>query len=349
MSLIQTKLLDIRANHPSNLDKFELRIVSTGLFEAAIEMTNAANSVVTKQLKDNAANSVGLELDVPVKKKGTITIKNVRSCNVVCGENESDLVRITWKTIVADICMVPSQYATNQVGYQDDLAQKMRETVEAFKLEMETDIETALDLNKSQVYASTIVGDDYALTGGAIQVTDAAKDYFFGDLPAINFADEFRDPTIKIVTTHRMMPIVDKLYHQGAGNDKNTTYQFPGKDFRFTNAITNGAGKKATGYFMPQGVFGILTRVDLDAKMNHKSTKGTEWRQETLPELPFPVGIKYDSECSDQSALQSNSMTHLKATLVEHWQISYDFAIVMPYNSDIATKASPIRKFELVA
>jgi hypothetical protein len=38
----------------------------------------------------------------------------------------------------------------------------------------------------------------------------------------------------------------------------------------------------------------------------------------------------------------------LEATLVEHLQISFDFAIVVPYNTDLTTKASSIRKFEFV-
>ena len=348
MSIVLTHLQDVRANHPSNLDRDELRIVDTGLLVSAMEMTDSPNSIITPDLKRLAEDSEGRALDVPVMKKGTITISNVRSCTVSCGESESDLVRIVWKTIVADICMVPSNYRNNEIGYTYDLGKKIRETVEAFRVEMESDIDAALDANKSQIYASTIVGDTYALTGSALQVTDASKELFFGDLTAINFADEFRDPTIKIIATHRVMPLVDNLYNQGAGNDKNLTYQFPGKDFRFSNAITNGAGKKATGYFMPDGSIGILTRVDGDAKAGHKSTSGTEWMEETLPGLPFPVGIKYDSACKDKNALQTTGTAHLTATLVEHYQISYDFAIVVPYNTDLAAKASSIRKFELV-
>jgi len=99
---------------------------------------------------------------------------------------------------------------------------------------------------------------------------------------------------------------------------------------------------------MPDGSVGFLTRVDVDARMNHVAGDGTEWMEETLPGLPFPVGIQYKSKCDDQSALETAGLTHLKATLVEHWQISFDYAIIVPYNSDITTKPSSIRKFEFV-
>lgn len=348
MSLVKTYLQDIRADYPSNLDRYELRVVSHGLLTSVLEMTDAPGSIVTPQLKTLAENSVGLNLDIPVRKKGNVTIKNVRSCTVECGQSETDLVRVVWTTMVADICMVPSQYRKNILSYQADLAEKIRLVVESFKTEIESDLDTAFDANKTQVYASTIVGDTYPLVGNAIQVDAANTEYFFGDLIAINFADEFTENNIKIVANHRVMPLVDRLFNQGDGNDENTAYQFPGKDFRFSNAITNGPGVKATGYFMPDGSIGLLTRVDIDAQDGNKATKGTEWMEETLPGLPFPIGIKYDSECSDQSALETNGLEHLTATLVEHWQISFDYAIITPYNSDPATNAGAIRKFELI-
>lgn len=348
MSLIKTYLQDIRANYPSRLDRDELKITQTGLLTAVLEMTNSGNSIISQNLKQLAETSQGRNLDVPVRKKGNVTIKNVRSCTVACGQSESDLVRITWKTLVADICMVPGQYAKNDITYQGDLAQKISEVAEAFRVEMENDLDTAFDTNKSQVYNSPIVTDDYALTGSAIQVTNAQRDTFFGDLFAINMEDDFNDPTIKVIASPSVMPVVERIVFQGSANATNLQYQLNGKDFRFSNRISNGTGVKATGYFMPDGSVGLLSRVDIDARMNHKATDGTEWAEDNIPGIPFPVGIKYNSKCSDQSALESNGLEHLTATLIEHWQISVDFAIVVPYNSDLTTKPNSIRKFEFI-
>lgn len=348
MSLIKTMLLPIKAAHPSNLDRDELRITQTGLLTAVLEMTNSVNSIVSEDVKRLAETSQGLEMDIPVMKKGNITIKNVRSCVVQCSQSESDEVRVVWKTVVADICMVPGQYEKNRISYNFDLSKKIRETVQAFKIEMENDLDTAFDANKAQVYGSPIVGDTYALTGSSIQVTAAQLDFFFGDINAINFADDFIDPTVKIIANHTIMPVVERIIFQGAANAVNLQYQLNNKDFRFTNRISNGTGVKGTGYFMPDGSIGLITRVDVDARMGHRATKGTQWDETTLPGLPFPVAIKYDSECSDQSALETAGLEHLTGTMVEHWQISFDYAIIVPYNSDLATQTSSIRKFEFV-
>lgn len=346
MSLAATYLQDIRAQYPSNLDRDELRVTRNGLLTAVLAMTNAPNSVVSADLKTKASASQGRNLDVPVLKKGDVTIKNQRSCDVQCGQSESDLVRIVWKTAVVDICMVPSQYEKNEIGYVTDLGKKINERVEAFKSAIEVDIDTQLDTAKNQVYNSSLVADKYTPVGNALQVTGAdLRKLFFNDVDPINFEDDFYSEDVYVVGSPSLMSDVRYYINQGAGNNENLGWQFNGKNFTFSNRITNDTA--ATGYFMPNGSVGLLTRVDVDARMRAKASDGTEWFEDTLPGLPFTVGIKYDSKCSDQSALETAGLEHLKATKVEHWQISFDYAIVLPYVGDVA-RPTAIRKFEFL-
>lgn len=349
MSLQATYLQDLRTQYPSRLDRDQLRITQTGLVQLAIESTNSPNSIVDADLINKARESVGRQLDVPVMQKGTVTIKSVRSCTVDCSQSDSGFVTINFRTIVADLCMVPSQYKKNEVKYLGDLNRKITDIVEKFLITIEEDIDTALDTNKSQVYNSSIVGDKYALTAGAIQVPVAEQEFFFNDIEAINYADDFYDTTVKLAASPAMMSPISKFVNQGAGNDENLAFQFAGKDFRFSNRVTDGVGVKSTAYFMPDGSIGFVTRVDPDAMDGNTATDGTQWFEDSLPGLPFNVGIKYNSKCSDQSALEANGLEHLTATMIEHWQISVDYAIIVPYNSDLATRASSIRKVEFVA
>lgn len=347
MALLATYLQDIRAQYPSRNDRDQLRLTRTGLLTSALEQTESPNAIISPDLQEKAIASQGRNLDIPVMKKGVVTITNARSCTISGGQSDSALVRVVWKTLVANILMVPSQYEKNQIKYDTDLAKKIREMVEAFKVEIETDLETALDANKSQVYNSAIVGGTYGFVGDAIQVLPAQLDFFFNDVPAINMADDFDGDNIKVIGNHTVMPVVTKYINQGGGNAVNTNFQFGAFDFTFSNRITNGLGINATGYFMPDGSIALLTREDVDARMGHKAGT-TEWNVENLPELPFPVGVKYNSQCDDKSALEASGLEHLTATKVEHWQVSFDFAIVVPYNPDLATQSSSIRKFEFI-
>jgi len=348
MSLAKTYLQDIRAQYPSNLDRDELRLTRNGLLTAVLAMTMSANSVVSQDLRTKATASQGRNLDVPVMQKGPVTIKNVRSCDIDCGQSETDLVRITWKTLVVDVCMVPSQYEKNEIGYTTDLSRKITDRVEALKNEIEADLDLALDASKNQVYNSPIVGDKYALAGSSIQVAAADREFFFNDIDPINFEDDFYDESVYVVASPSLMADVNKYINQGSGNDENLNFQFAGKNFLFSNRVTNAATSSSTGYFMPDGSIGLLTRIDVDARMNARATDGTEWFEDTLPGLPFTVGIQYKSKCDDQSTLEAAGLEHLTATKIEHWQISFDYAIVTPYTSDLAANAQAIRKFEFL-
>ena len=311
-------------------------------------MTTAPDSIVSADLRAKAVASQGRNLDVPVMQKESVTITNVRTCVVSCSESDSALVRVNWKTLVADICMVPGQYEKNDISYTADLAKKIREIVEAFKNEVETNLDLALDANKNQVYNSPIVPEKYPLAGFALQVQNVDREFFFNDIDPINFADDYYNPEVYIVGSPALMATVMRYINQGPGNAANTAYQFAGKNFTFSNRIVNRLGISSTGYFMPNGSMGLLTRVDVDARMRAMSTSGTEWFEDTLPDLPWTVGIKYDSDCSDESTLNGSGLEYLTATKVEHWQISFDYAIIVPYQVNLAVDSSSIRKFEFL-
>lgn len=347
MSLIKTRLQDIRVKYPSQYDRDELRRTQNGLLDMALRQTRSAAGILSPDLIAQAETSVGRNMDIPVMKKGLVTISNVRSCEINAGQSESDLVRVVWVTMASDILMTRALYETNQIKYEFDFNKKLQDIVEAWKVEMEESLDLALNANKTQVFNSPLPTTEFTVAGGAIQVPKSKEDFFFNYLEAINFADDFYTPAVQVVTSHAAMPVISKYINQGDSNAVNTKFQFLNKDFAFSNRVTVGAGKRATGYWMPDGTMGVLTRTDIDSRLNSKSTDGTQWAEDMIPGLPFPVGVQYKSTCDDQTALEAG-LSHLQATLVEKWQLSVDFAILMPYNSDPVTKPSAIRKFELV-
>lgn len=345
--LLETYLQDIRVNHPDRLDRDEWRMIRYGLVNSAIEQNAHPNSIISEDLREKALNSQGRVIDIPVMKKGVLTVKNVRSCTIGTHENESEMVNVTWVTYAVDISMVAAQYAKNEISYQNDLAAKLILVKEAILGEIEASIHTKLDTEKSIVYNSALVPTKYPLVGNTLQVTLAQQEYFFNDIDTIQQEDEFYGEHYVIASTS-LLPSVTHYINQGSGNDENLSYQFADKTYRFSNNVINGTGVNATGFIMPVGTLGMMTRVDVDAQMNHRSTTGTEWGTVSIDGIPFPMGYLYRSECSDQSALNGTGLEHLTATMVEQWSFSVDVALVTPYNSDPATNAGAIKKFEFL-
>jgi len=347
--LLETYLQDIRIQFPNALDRDEWRIKRYGLLNSAIEQNNSPFSIITPELRDKALASQGRVIDIPVMKKGALTVSNVRSCTIGSFENESAMVNLTWTTLKVDISMVKAQYAKNEVSYTADLSRKLLLVKEAILGQIESAIYTKLDAEKSVVTHSTLVGSGakYAFTGHAIQVPLAKQELFLNDVEPIQNADDFYGDNY-IVASVNMMSNVNHYINQGAGNDKNLNYQFAGKSFRFSNNVTNASGVVSTSFIMPIGTLGFLTRVDIDAQLNNKATDGTEWGTIRVDGIPFDLGYIYKSTCSDQSALNGTGLEHLKATMVEKWSFSVDFALVTPYNSDNTTLAGAIKKVEFL-
>lgn len=345
MSLLKTYLLEMRTKLPNPVERDEWRFTRYGLLESAREMTNSPQSIITEELKQKAKESEGRLLKIPVMKIGDdITINSVRSCNIGTLENETDLVTVTWVTLVADISMMKSQYHINEIAYLEDLRRKLLKVDHAFAKATEQLIYTKLDSEKSTVNNSPLVGTEYTVVGDTIQVTAAQQELFFNDLEVIMEGDDFYSMPFKVLGSTTLKRDVKHWGHQGQQNDENLLYQFDGYDFRFSNSVVNGAGQKATGFVMTDGSLGIMTRVGIDSKMKNEAGDGTKWNTVFLENFGFEVGEMYKSKCDDVSSIAG--LEHLKATMVEQWQLSVDVALITPYNSDPATKAGVIKKFE---
>lgn len=345
--LLATYQQDIRAMYPNGFDNFEWRYTKSGILTRVIEMTNSPFSIINDDLRQKALLSEGRALKIPVIKQKELTITNQRTCAISAFENETALINVDWTTLVADISMVKSQYAKNEITYLQDLNKKLLQVKQAFIKAMETAIYARLEAAKSTTYNSSLVGTGkkYPLVGDAMQVSVANQELFFNDLDVILEADDFDTDLIYVLGSTTLRAYVTHWINQGAGNDENLSYQFAGKSFGFSNRIPAGTGNSASGFALIDGSIGILTRNNIDAVEGHEAGDGTKWEVITIEGFPFPIGVMYKSVCSDQSALNGAGMEHLTATMLESWQFSIDFGLVTPYQSD-PTRPSPIKKFE---
>lgn len=346
--LVETFLQDIRIAFPNNMDRDEWRFTRYGLLTAAKEQTVHPLSIINEDIRTQALESEGRSLGIPVMKKGSITVSNQRSCAVGDFENETAMVNVAWTTLTADISMMKAQYHKNQVSYLQDFNKKVLLLKNAFANAIENAIYSKLDTDKSSIYNSSLVGAGlkYPLVANTLQVDAVEQETFFNDVDVIMNQDDFWSPEWLVLGSTPLMSSIRHYINQGAGNDENLNYQFGNHAFRFSNQLVDGAAVKSTGFIMPYGSIGLLTRINIDARMGNKASDGTAWEKVFLDVLGFEVGVMHKSTCSDKSALPG--LSHLKATMLENFQFSLDFALLTPYNSDAATIAGGIKKFEFL-
>ena len=345
--LSATYLQDIRIKYAGDLDRQEWRTIRYGLLTAAMEQTMGLNSLVSEDLRAQLPTSEGRTIAHSVIKKSAGTVLTARSCTITATGLESDLVNVVFATAAMNVVMTKAQYFKNEIAYEQDFAKQLQKVIEGFNSTVETQIYTQLDAAKSVIYNSGLVGvaAKYPLVGDAQQVANADQDLYFNDVESIQAADDFYGRNMVIGSTS-LSPFVRHWINQGGGNSTNLSYQFGNFDFKFTNAIVDGAGDVATGFNMPAGTIGLVTRVGIDGEVGSTTSDGTSWSKVTLPGMQFPVQMQYKSTCADQSALNGAGLAHLSATEVEYWQFSFDYATLVAYNSDIATLPSGLKKFE---
>lgn len=347
MSLLETYKQQIRTNPnvKKSLDRDEWRYTKYGLLQSAKEMSESENSILTPELKEKAKMSEGTALSVPVfKMDGDVTITGTRSCTIGDLENTTEQVDVLWTTLVANLSMKKAQYYKNEVDYLFDLNKKLTRIDNAFAKAFEDLIYAKLDTEKSGVYNSPLVGTEYPLVGNAIQVAPAQRDFFFNNLPVIMEGDDFYGNPYKVLGNTTLKSPVNQYINQGGGNAVNTQYQFENFDFRFSNGNVIGPGLFSSGFCMPDGTLGLMTRLNADSIQENEATDGTKWSKTFFETLGFEVATTYKSACEDLSG--EPGLEHLTASMVERWQFSIDLSLLTPYNSDALTKAGAIKKFE---
>lgn len=191
MSLGNTTLNDLQAEYPSQYDRQEWRRERYGFVDCAFEQTLGPDSIISKNVFDLAKQSEDLQLNIPVMDYKDITLTTNRTCNIQPFENDSNMITLVWKTMVADISMMPQQYNSNVIDYRTDLNKKLDQVGRSMLAAMDQDIQVTIDAAKAQFFNSTLIPTQYPLNIGAISSSQAQKQFLFNDLQSIQEADDF--------------------------------------------------------------------------------------------------------------------------------------------------------------
>lgn len=344
MAIAATRLDPYRlAYNASNLDAYEHRLSNYGAFETF--MGDTANLI--PGFNDLTANRTSpvRTVSIPVINRKNFTSGSVRTCDALTHELTSAFVTPSWSTYKVGFNMIPAQYKNNYLSYQDAFNNKMLHLQRDILEDMDTLAHTALNTNKSQV--NNAAGNPYTVVANDMQVAAADNQLFLNELGQIFAQNDLPQDSINVVSSPRFQALVREYSSQGTSNAENRAFQFGGQNFAYSNRVTVAAGDRDSVYAMPQGSLAFLNWVDIDAQMGHKATDGGEWSTFFLPLVGIPVGVYYNSVCSNQGVSGTARATGLEATLSESWMFSFDYSFNVAYNSDATTLPGVIYKSQL--
>jgi hypothetical protein len=355
MSLVATAMQPLIEKYErERLDKNEILFSRYGAHDLFMAMNSQSQAILSEANRRNAENSYGNVAKVPVIEGDAVVIGDTRSCSIADAENTSALIELSFTPFVWGFTMYPGQYVTgpqamNYVGYDADLATKADKCTLALMTAVDTAARNKIETNINTYFPAAITTGYYPVVGDALQVTQAQKNDFFNQLQAIMQEFDFYNTT-HILGSTSLTPMVSRLSNQRTGNATNESFQFNLGDFEFhkSNRITNGAGVQATIYAIQEGNLAIVNRNNPNARAGFKigggDTPEIQWGTMMYPKLGMEVGTFYKAECAASAGAVTDA-----ATLKESYGFDTEICWLTPYNSDPATKQTPIIKAEISA
>lgn len=344
MSLVATRLQNWRIE-VERFDKNMARPLEYGALDFFIEQTDAANSIISPELRDRAFASIGNTVQIPViDYDGDVTVSNVRSCAIGDDENTSALYTIQWVTLSVGFTMVPALYLNNEISYDHDFARKMEKVTRALATALDGYAIAALEANKTEVLADSLY---YSFSGNVIEVTWNGRMDWLADMNSLQRANAYPG-ILHVIGNTGIDSLIRKMAEHDIYNDVNKRLEYEGKVFHYTANLSNDEGKIGTAYVVEDGNVGVLTRVDREALLGTQANFH-EWGVTTLPYINLPVGYHYYTAVGDQSASAGAATADLTCGKKEYFGFSVDVAFLVAYNSDPSTVANPIIKVEIDA
>lgn len=341
MSLAQTVMLEAR-KRSDNLYKNNIRQSVYGGWDAFRLGNEQKNSIISKELRDQAKSSIGRTLRVPVLDPKSITLGNTRNVTLGHDENTSDFVDVVWTTISYEFSVSPAQHLDNEFDIIEDAAYKFRSFDEAATRQLDVLALNQLNLAKTQVFAETLDAAKYSVASNVLVSTKEAGDDLLGDLSVMMGGNDYHAPNYMFIGNAGMESKIRKLGQYGQFNEKDKTQEYMDKTLHWTNRLSNGAGHEATGYIVVPANLGYVIQHEREVLLNtSKTATGHAWGTVKSP----TSGITYDlytyEDVVNDSARLRPDMTR---TRVMYFGLAVTVGLMVSYNADPTTYAAPIMK-----
>jgi hypothetical protein len=347
-NLVATVLQNYISSYEGRLDKNEQRPSNYGALKLAQAQTADPASILDAQVAANIEKSFNVSVQVPVVNYKDITIGNVRSCALQTNGLTSALVTLTAVTYVWGFLAYPEQHYENYVSYQQAINKLMEAGLQKHAATIDAAVINQLETQKNQYFPQAML-DFYPQVANAFQVAQAVKNDFYNKLNSILETADFMGKA-NILTNPIGMPMVNRYTNQGQYNATNEAFQFIGYDWNQSNRVVNGGAPiESTLYAVAPGSIAMKGRVDPAAKRRARIHESKYW--DILPNAPYlnmDLGVFYQADCADASAIQASGLANSTRTPIESWEFSHDVFYISPYNSDPVNRYNPIFKAEIL-
>ena len=259
-------------------------------------------------------------------------ITNARTCAPTADPRDSGAVDISWETyaqtVYTSVKVFENNYYSKVEAFQNDLYNAFMDLYD----QIETDAVTFLEANRTTVQGLRTL-NTWNAVADVMEVANADRDNYLNYIKTELFAQDYRR-TLKDIHTINLMAMYRQQFAQGASNDENLVFQFPGFQHYPSYQITDATGDVfGTSYIVEEGGIALLDWIPPLNRAGQISENGHIWT--TMPDpfgFPFTWAVHIIDGCADTSF----------ATTTDRRGATQDYVRVYEISLDLSFNAAPI-------
>lgn len=278
--------------------------------------------------------------------RNAVGIGSARSCSPTAAYGDTNTMDLSWTTYSHT---AKTAVKVGENNYYDQLVLFQNDIYNRF-LDLHTAIEAAgiayLDANRTGIQGNRTLN---TWDGGAdiMRVANADRDDYLNFIKTEAYQDEYRG-TLMDIHGIPQMAVYRQQFAQGASNDENLQFQYPGFEHYDSAAISNGTGSVfGTSYIVEEGGIALLDWIPAINRKGQESKKGEVWT--TMPD-PFGYPLTWSVFITDGCVDTTYSSGTDPRGKTQDYVRTYEFSIDLSFNHAPLTAAGQevIMKYEML-
>lgn len=272
-----------------------------------------------------------------IKNRAQRTLLNARSHNHSGAVADSTEVAINYTTY-ADVAQTSLKRADNNLFNDAEiLSHEIENMLINLHEGIESDLVQWLDTVKTQASnppAGSLKRATFNATTNVYEVAAGNADEYLSIAKSIFRQEKFGGGLFDAIIDSGLYTVQEKQANQGAGNSTNLSFQFSGVEARESIEISDGTYTNGLGYFVPQGMAGIIDWIPPVNKAGKGDFQSVLGGFSTIvdPMTGLTFGLHGYTERGDTSAANGNVQDE-----VTEWELSLDLS---PQHAPIVTNTS---------
>jgi len=218
-------------------------------------------------------------------KRSSETVGSARTVTLTGAYGDTGILEPSWTTYQREFSISVEQAQGNIESAARINAHQVKNAMIDLYEAIEDDAVSNLDTNRNTVAGNRSgLSTWHGVPSYTAEIANANKANYYNYIKTDLRNDKYNG-ILQEVHTGNMNAFINEYWAQGAGNDTNTAFQFPGFEYYTSNSITNGSGYFGTSYVQEVGSISAIPWIPAKNRRGIPNHGAYDWFS-----IPDPFG-----------------------------------------------------------